>query len=144
MAGASFTMDTRSLEKKFGYMLNRLRQSKKMLSTIGEALVTSTKLRFQTTKDPDGKQWKKSVRVKKVGGQTLSDTGDLKGSINYEATDTLVAVGSNNDVYAHAHQAGSKVGRNLSVQLPRRQFLGINDDDMEEVEEIIKEHIMGF
>jgi len=140
MAGATFSMDIDSLAKTIGQMIRNVGNPGPMLEEIGEALVSSTKQRFNRETGPDGKEWEPSQRAAETGDKTLTDYATLKNSINYEATKTMVAVGSN-VVYAHAHQAGSDVGRGLAVKLPERPFLGFDDDDLEEVGEIIKDHV---
>ena len=73
--------------------------------TLGEAAVTQTKERFRAQKRPDGGRWPKSRRARDKGGQTLSDRGDLKNSINKRATSRQVEVGTNKE-YAAVHQFG--------------------------------------
>ena len=144
MAGASFKMDTKIFGEIINSMINQVKHSQPMMDEIGDALVTSTKLRFNKETGPDGVKWKASKRAESTGGyrsgKTLTDYGTLKNSIGYEATPTMVAVGSN-VIYAHAHQAGSDVGRGLKVKLPKRPYLGITDDDQEEIAAIIVDHI---
>lgn len=123
---------------------------------IGEALVSSTKQRFEDEKAPDGTSWPKSIRAASSGGQTLSDKGHLKNSINAHATATSVEVGTNIK-YAHVHQdgmeikaknakclrfqAGGRWVKKKKVTIPARPFLGISDDDMEEIDGTIIDHI---
>ncbi|CAN2042515.1 Phage virion morphogenesis protein [Candidatus Magnetomoraceae bacterium gMMP-15] len=140
MAGASFKMETRSFFRGINEALEKMRRTQTLSEGIGEVLVSSTHQRFKETTDPDGKRWKQSKRAKKEGGQTLVDTARLKNSIGYEATRTMVAVGTNVE-YAHAHQAGSRVGRGHRVKLPERKFLGINEDDMKNANELVDDFI---
>jgi len=140
MAGASFQLDIDTLGSALSKMMKQVQHTGPMMAEIGDALVSSTKLRFNREAGPDGEKWEPSARAKDTGDLTLTDYATLKNSINYEATKTLVVVGSN-VVYAHAHQAGSDVGRGLKVKLPERPYLGFDDDDMEEVGEIIKDHL---
>lgn len=125
---------------------------------IGEVLVSSTKKRFEDEKGPDGTAWKKSRRVESGGGQTLSEKGRLKGSINYQANATGVEIGTN-VIYAGVHQKGMEIkpkkakflrfqiggvwARKKKVVIPKRPFLGIDDDDMEEIDGTIMDHIGG-
>ena len=125
---------------------------------VGEVLVSSTKKRFEDEKAPDGTSWPKSHRAASSGGQTLSDNGRLKNSIGYQATAARVEVGTNVK-YAHVHQNGmvikAKTAKFLRFQLgggwvkkkqvtiPKREFLGISDDDMEEIDGTVLDHIRG-
>ena len=60
--------------KRFEKSLHRLRQLNflGMYREIGEAMVTSTRLRFREGVDPEGKSWPPSLRAQS-GGQTLRD-----------------------------------------------------------------------
>lgn len=125
---------------------------------IGEVLVSSTKKRFEDEEGPDGTKWPKSYRATASGGQTLSDKGRLKNSISYQASATGVEEGTNVK-YAHVHQDGMEIkaknakflrfqigggwARKVKVTIPKRPFLGISDDDMEEIDGTILDHIEG-
>lgn len=123
---------------------------------IGEALVSSTKERFEDEKSPSGKAWKKSYRAASSGGQTLSDSGTLKNSIGYHATANSVEVGTNIK-YAKVHQEGATIKpktkkflafrlgggwvRKKKIKIPKREFLGFSKEDIEEIEDTIMDHI---
>ena len=125
---------------------------------IGEVLVSSTKKRFEDETAPDGTKWPKSYRASAKGGQTLSDKGRLKNSISYQASATKVEVGTNVK-YAHVHQEGMEIkaknakflrfrvgggwAKKKKVTIPKRPFLGISDEDMEEIDDTILDHIKG-
>lgn len=125
---------------------------------IGEVLVSSTKKRFEDETAPDGTKWPKSYRAAARGGQTLSDKGRLKNSISYQASATKVEVGTNVK-YAHVHQEGMEIkaknakflrfrvgggwAKKKKVTIPKRPFLGISDEDMEEIDDTILDHIKG-
>lgn len=125
---------------------------------IGEVLVSSTKKRFEDETAPDGTKWPKSYRASACGGQTLSDKGRLKNSISYQASANKVEVGTNVK-YAHVHQNGMEIkainakflrfrvgggwAKKKKVTIPKRPFLGISDDDMEEIDATIMDHIKG-
>ena len=105
---------------------------------IGAYLVTATLDRFDREQGPDGKPWQKSIRAMADGGLTLTDHGDLRGSIthNVAGDGREVRVGSNL-VYAAIHQFGGKAGRNKSVTLPARPYLGISARDGDAILRIV-------
>ena len=125
---------------------------------IGEVLVSSTKKRFEDEAGPDGTKWQKSYRASTSGGQTLSDKGRLKNSISYQASANRVEIGTNVK-YAHVHQDGMEItvknakflrfqvgggwARKKKVTIPKRPFLGVSDDDMEEIDGTVLDHIKG-
>ena len=119
---------------------------------IGEHLVSSTQQRFKTETGPDGQQWPQSIRAREEGGQTLSLTRRLRNSINYAARPDQVAVGTN-DKRASVHQMGAtirpkrakhlkfKIGGHWAlkkeVKIPPRPFIGLSEQDQEDINEIV-------
>lgn len=123
---------------------------------IGLSLKDSARERFSNQEDPEGNSWTKSIRAKAEGGVTLTDTGILKNSIRYRTKGDGVAVGTD-VVYANAHQYGHegtikaktsrglrfKIGnrwinkREVKINIPARPFLGISEDDLQEVNDIV-------
>lgn len=130
--------------------------------TIAEALRSSTRRRFREGKDPEGKAWLRSKRLADKKGKTLVDTARLRNSIRGRATNELAEVGTN-VIYAGRHQFGDKkplvikaktakglrfqIGgrwitkKQVKVKLPRRAFLGIDKDDMEEIKAILEQSV---
>ena len=74
----------------------------KAIANYGES---STRLRFERQRGPDGSAWKPSRRVQKSGGQTLVKSRRLLRSITNVYGDTYAAWGSN-VAYARIHQLG--------------------------------------
>ena len=101
-----------------------------VMDQIGRYLVASTLRRFERERAPDGSPWLKSARALAEGGQTLTDTGRLRGSIAHTVTEGGRAVEVGSDVlYAAIHQLGGRAGRGRRVTLPARPYLGIDEDD---------------
>ena len=114
------------------------------MDLIGSYLVAATLRRFETEQGPDGKPWLKSARAAAEGGQTLTDTGRLRGSITHDvaADGREVLVGSN-VVYAAIHQFGGQAGRGRKVTLPARPYLGIDSRDRDSILRIVARAIEG-
>lgn len=127
------------------------------LDEIGGYLVSATVRRFETETGPDGAKWKPSFRAQHAGGQTLSDTGRLKGSIHHQVGSNYVDVGTN-VLYAAVHQMGATIrakgGGKLtfnipgigwrsaeSVTIPARPFLGVDSDDRMEIQAIVTDFV---
>ena len=108
------------------------------MDQIGRYLVASTLRRFERERAPDGSPWLKSARALAEGGQTLTDTGRLRGSIAHTVTDggRAVEVGSN-VIYAAIHQFGGRAGRGRKAKLPARPYLGIDDRDRTNIMRIV-------
>lgn len=111
---------------------------------IAEHGVSSTKLRFQDQKDPQGRPWIPSDRVLTRGGKTLVDTARLRNSITGKS-DAAQAEWGTNVVYAATHQYGRVIRRSRSGggSIPARPFIGINRDDREAIEEILRDVFGG-
>lgn len=139
MAGKNgVSLNWGGLDKAVGQAARRLADRKLLMDSIGESLVSGTLDRFQNEETPEGEKWEPSDRAWSEGiqdggfGQTLSDTGILKKSIDYASTSSMVMVGSNVP-YAKIHQLGGKAGRGHKVTIPARPYLGVSTADMEEV-----------
>jgi phage virion morphogenesis protein len=127
------------------------------LAAYGES---STRDRFHTETDPDGKPWKKSLRAQISGGKTLTKAGHLGDSITSDSGRDWAAWGSNM-IYARIHQlggvikpkvAGGKLRFRLAngafvsvaqITMPKRGYLGVNKDDEAEMISLVHRRIRG-
>ncbi len=110
---------------------------------LGEALLTGTMQRWKEEKDPTGKHWvghDPDVKAKDRSKQILVETRTLQNSITYKAESDKVVVGTN-VVYARIHQYGGFAGRGRKVKIPARPYLGISQDDLEEMQAIVEDTI---
>lgn len=60
--------------------------------------------------------------------------GGLMGSIHYQASNNEVSTGSPK-IYAAIHNNGGKAGRNKSVDIDKREYLLIQDEDWGDISE---------
>jgi phage virion morphogenesis protein len=175
MAGARQTFDGSYDDAEVQERLRKLDEAAGDLTpamkNIGEYLVQSTEDNFDRQTDPDGRPWqdvKPATRARKKHPKILTESHHLRGSINYRAGQTSVAVGTNVP-YAAAHQFGftgqvsipahtrlikTAFGQplrhpvwariepyTLHQDLPARPFLGIGDDDETEIVGIVEDHM---
>lgn len=143
MAGVSIRTNIRDLDiagRKLDAVLARAGNFEPLLDEIGGYLVFSTQRRFEEGRDPDGARWKPSIRAVRQGGQTLVDQAFLVNSITHSVEPGRVVIGSNL-IYAAIHQEGGRAGRNLSVELPARPYLGISAEDDAEIGRILDDHL---
>lgn len=127
------------------------------MDAIGGALVLSTEERFEFERAPGGSPWPPSIRALLTGGKTLSESGRLGDSITHEADSDSVRVGTNVR-YAKTHQFGATIRaktaktlaffipglgwrRKVSVRIPPRPFLGIDDDDRGRIGEELTDYL---
>lgn len=137
----------------FGKMMARIGQPGEVLESIGAAVANSTKLRFNDGRAPDGTPWAAVLR----GGRPLRDTGvHLMNAVTYRVEGSTVLVGVP-PAWASVHQFGAtiraknvpylrfKVGnrwaRKKQVTIPARPFLGLSEDDENEISLILLDAI---
>ena len=129
-------------DKALGKAAHKLGDTQALMESVGDALVSGTLKRFQDEEDPTGKKWPKSKRAAKKDGQTLTDTALLRRSVDYAATSDKVMVGSNLP-YARIHQKGGTTGKGHKVDMPARPYLGVSEEDMDEVRETVADFLAG-
>ena len=147
------------LDKALGEATGKLGNTQALMESVGDALVSCTMKRFDEKKDPKGKPWKPSRRAIEKGGETLTNKGRLRDSIDYAATPDKVMVGSNL-TYARIHQKGGTIkpknGKSLKfkglngedvlvkeVTIPARPYLGASTEDMEVVKATMANFLAG-
>ena len=129
-------------DKALGKAAHKLGDTQALMESVGEALRSGTIVRFEAEEDPQGKKWKPSARAMAGGGKTLDKESHLKDSIDYAATSDKVMVGSNLP-YARIHQLGGKTGKGHKVDMPARPYLGVSEEDMDEVRETMADFLAG-
>lgn len=127
-------------------------------NAIAEGLRTSTIERFQAEKSPEGKKWKQSIRAREEGGKTLTKSTALRSSIRSDSSADGLDIGTN-DIRAATHQFGDtriiKAKRKkalrfrvngrwvskkeVKVTIPARPFLGVSEEDEEEIKELLRQ-----
>lgn len=133
---------------------------KQINAAISEGVRESTLERFRTSKGPDGIRWKTSIRAATEGGKTLVQNAQLRNSIRSKSDASGFAVGTNVK-HGATHQFGDertirarrakalrfKVGgqwvskKQVKVEIPARPFLGLSEDDMEEIKGTVEDFI---
>ena len=128
---------------------------------LGQIAKDSTRERFKRSVAPDGRKWRVSIRAAAEGGKTLIQTAQLRNSIQMRSNASGFAVGTNAK-HAATHQFGdtgrtirarrAKVLRfqvdgkwvskkQVRVNIPARPFLGLSEDDMQEMKATVEEFI---
>ena len=140
-AGIRIDADTALAERFLRRAVDALdgAEAQAMFDEIGATLVTSTVLRFEHERGPDGRPWIPSRRALEEGGQTLTKSARLKENFEHRATPRGVDVGTN-VVYAAIHQFGSG-DLERPKNIPARPFLGLDDDDADAVLEIARRRL---
>lgn len=147
----------RAFEAALGGLVAGFDNLEPLAERFGVYLESSTIERFDTETAPDGTPWQQSIRAREEGGQTLTDSSQLRSSIHADPANGSVRWGSNK-IYARIHndggtikaKGGGKLKFNLpgglgfvsvdSVTIPQRQFLGINAEDEAELINLAEEY----
>lgn len=145
MAGTSgASLNWGGLDRAIERAARRLADRKRLMATVGEALVSGATQRFVDEEDPQGKKWTPSQRAEREGGKTLTDTARLLRSLDYAATSDKVMVGAGSNVkYASIHHFGGQAGRGQKTTIPARPYIGVSRVDMEEVRAILSDFLAG-
>jgi phage virion morphogenesis protein len=127
------------------------------MAEIGEVLTESTKQRFSTKTGPDGQQWKENSDftinfIHKFDGfewmkgrddPLIGRSGKLQDQIHYNLIgNDALEVGSPMK-YAAMQQFGGTKSEfpHLFGDIPARPFLGVSDDDKNEIMAILNRHL---
>lgn len=135
-----------------------------VLSEIGEIARTGIERTFAAGGRPH--TWSPSARVRREGGQTLSDTGRLRRSFSVQTGAHQVAVGTNVSYAAPLH-FGAKIGphvirpragralfwpgaahpvkqvRHPGCTIPARPFLLVAAEDWPKIHRALLRHVTG-
>ena len=146
MAGASdvitIEIDDREIRDGLRALETKLGDLRPVFRDIGEALLNSTRERFNTQTAPDGSPWAQlspdyKQRKKKHSDLILTLNGYLRGTLNYQATRDELRVGTPM-IYGAAHQFGRP-----DINLPAREFLGLSDDDSAMILDTLSEWLLA-
>jgi phage virion morphogenesis protein len=140
-------IDDAALNRAIGGLLDRVNDLTPALRDIGEYMVLATRDRFDDETSPDGVGWKplNARYAARKAAQSGNLTGILKrssllrDSIAYEVGPDFVVMGTNR-IYGPIHQLGGQAGRNRSVNIPARPFLGLSLEDTQEVVAILTDY----
>jgi phage gpG-like protein len=123
------------------------------MAAIGEYMLVRTRERFDGGVAPDGTVWQplasetiaskrrrktkpgKRARVRAAPTDILKESFLLRDTIAYQAESTLVRVGTSQE-YGVYHQSDEPRSK-----LPRRAFLGVNAEDLVEIDEIVTNYL---
>ena len=153
-----------SVEGDFQELWDRLKQlgtddRSELMAAVAEALRTSTDERFDEEVSPEGESWQRSIRASSGGGKPLTASSRLRNSIHARSSSSGAEIGTNT-IYAATHQFGAsgrtirarkkpmlafQIGgvwhrkKQVTVNIPARPFLGLSDEDREEIIRLMEE-----
>lgn len=152
MAQIKFVFTDGDLQERLGKIIDRTQNLSPVLADLGEYLLRKTRRRFDTSTAPDGSKWlplaPRTIKAKRRRALTgkpyrtrarpediLKDTFTLRDSITYQVGRNSLSVGTNIE-YGIFHQAEEP-----RTRIPRRAFLGLDEDDRTEALDLIREYL---
>ena len=156
MAGARITVeiDDAQVRRALSRLAAAVADMTPAMDDVGHHLVNTTRQRFFDEQAPDGTPWAPlspvtQRRQKRNAGKILTEEGTLRGGIAHQPGPDGVDVGAS-IIYAGVHQFGARKGAFGATSkggpipwgdIPARPFLGLSDDDEEEIAEIIADYL---
>lgn len=148
MANIEFKIDDARLNQVLKDLGDDTQDLTPAMKQVGEYMRFRTEENFRGEQTPEGIAWlplkpstvARKTKKKSSINKILQDTGDLRGSIAYQTTPRRVTIGTNTMVGGYSlgaiHQFGA-AKRNI----PARPFLGASDSDIDEIVQIILDHL---
>lgn len=144
----SITIDDDQVLQALNTMQQRAIRLQPAFKAIGEAMVASTHERFREKESPDGTPWAplSDATVKRKGHDRIleGESNQLARQIHYATSDDELLWGSSM-VYAAMQHFGGRQSQHphLWGDIPARPFLGLSDDDEEEIHETLRDWLEG-
>jgi len=141
------SIDLGLLPDTLNRLQHRITNLRPLLLEIGEDELDATKIRFQTTKDPDGNFWQANSAVtlaNKSGNTPLTgNSGKLFSTIKYQLSGAdAVVIGSDRKQAAMMQFGGTKSEfPHLWGDIPARPFLGFSDSDIDRIKQLIADYL---
>lgn len=141
-----FELDVGSLDRICADYLARGGDLRPVVESSRSILKTAVDDIFNTegSASASGATWKASRRAEEQGGMTLQDTGLLAGTLDTEAGEDWVLVGSNVP-YGKYHLPPEKSGHEITTGImPVRDWLDIDEDEVfEEIGDLMLDHLVS-
>jgi len=149
MPAITITVHDEEVTRLFKRLLNFTSDLRPVMKNIGEIVLNRVQTCFEEERSPEGEAWaplKPSTIQQRIrsgyGGEhpILWREGRLGGHFTYDAYQDRVEV-STNVPYAAIHQFGGRAGRGHRAEIPVRPFLGVADEDWDEILDTLSKEI---
>jgi phage virion morphogenesis protein len=143
MAGVTLDIDDREVREVLQDLQQAVSNLEPTFGDIGEYLLRSHDERFRAGIDPDNRRWREyapldpeyEARKTKNKDKILILEGDLSDGLHYKTSPHELLFGTN-EPYGATHQFGRE-----EDGIPKRPFLGVSEDDKNEILSIINRHL---
>lgn len=142
----AINVSSEAVERAIQELLNKGEDLTAPMKSIGEEMVNRTQQRFRDKEAPDGTPWKDNSPVtekRKGHGRVLEgESNELSKQFSYSAASDSVEWGSLMVYAAMQNYGGTKAEfPHLWGDIPGREFIGVSDDDEDEVLAILGDHL---
>lgn len=142
----TINVSSEAVERAIQDLLNKGEDLTAPMKSIGEEMINRTQQRFRDKEAPDGTPWTANSPVtekRKGHGRVLEgESNELAKQFSYSATSDSVEFGSLMVYAAMQNFGGSKSAfPHLWGDIPAREFIGLSDDDEDEVLAILADHL---
>lgn len=142
----TINVSTDEVERAITDLLNKGEDLTAPMKSIGEEMINRTQQRFRDKEAPDGTPWAANSPVtekRKGHGRVLKgESKQLAKQFSYSASSDGVEWGSLMIYAAMMNYGGTKAEfPHLWGDIPGREFIGLNDDDEDEVLGILADHL---
>ena len=137
--------NTDAIERAIQELINKGDDLTAPMKSIGEEMINRTQQRFRDKEAPDGTPWAPNSPVtekRKGHGRVLEgESKQLAKQFSYSASSEGVEWGSLMVYAAMQNYGGTKAEfPHLWGDIPSREFIGLSDDDEDEVLGILADH----
>lgn len=142
----TINVSTDEVERAITELLQKGEDLNAPMKSIGEEMINRTQQRFRDKEAPDGTPWaaNSSVTEKRKGHDRVleGESKQLAKQFSYSASSDGVEWGSLMIYAAMMNWGGTKAEfPHLWGDIPGREFIGLNDDDEDEVLAILADHL---
>lgn len=142
----TINVSTDEVERAITELLQKGEDLTAPMKSIGEEMINRTQQRFRDKEAPDGSPWADNSPVtekRKGHGRVLEgESNELSKQFSYSAASDSVEWGSLMVYAAMQNFGGTKAEfPHLWGDIPGREFIGMNDDDEDEVLAILADHL---
>lgn len=117
----------------------RVEDTEPLMRAIGTLVEESVEENFEVGGRPRWKPLAASTVKAKGHSKPLFASGILRNAVMKATKDqAIIGVQPASKAYAAIHQFGGKAGRNHSVTIPARRYMLLQDDDLAEIEELVR------
>jgi len=143
---STVNVSTDEVERAITELLQKGEDLTAPMKSIGEEMINRTQQRFRDKEAPDGTHWADNSPVtekRKGHGRVLEgESNELSKQFSYSANSDSVEWGSLMVYAAMQNFGGTKAEfPHLWGDIPGREFIGLSDDDEDEVLAILADHL---